>query len=460
MGKRISDEQREQVLRLLAQSEDRDTIAHLVGVTPGQVSAISAHVTMGTYQLPEPTEVDSPEVATAMSGLLEKLGSTAPAGAKTPAIAPILLGNDVETGEPVFWNPDPASGITNPHVLVLGESGSGKTYAISCLLAELANQGIVSIVFDYGQGFTAKSLPEGFTEVVRLVEIEAARDGIDLNPLEIFPTDAHGPINVAQRIADTFARVYPKIGVQQHSVLRKAVLEVLADAGIAADDAETWNQPLPPFRAVHEMLTLYAGLTGTPQSRYASAVASHVSTLFFFNTLRPTGRKLAWEEILRKRAGVVVVQLKGLEVSLEKAITEFALWNFIGFVESRGPGALRCFVVLDEAHKLAFGPGTPVEKLLREGRKFGMGLILASQQPDDFDATAFSNTATKCIFQINDERMQIARLISRKARNSLNLPVVGATLSKLPRGHAFCVIDNLASVISVTPLNQRHLRPM
>ena len=55
-------------------------------------------------------------------------------------------------------------------------------------------------------------------------------------------------------------------------------------------------------------------------------------------------------------------------------MTEFLLWNLIGFIEAIGPGPLRCFVVLDEAHKLSFDRGSPVEKLLREGRKFGLGL--------------------------------------------------------------------------------------
>ena len=59
MPKKVTPEQREAVLRLLAQGQDRDTIAATVGVTPGQVSAVSAHVKMGTYALPEPDE--SPE---------------------------------------------------------------------------------------------------------------------------------------------------------------------------------------------------------------------------------------------------------------------------------------------------------------------------------------------------------------------------------------------------------------
>ena len=56
MPKKVTPEQREAVLRMLAQGQDRDTIAAAVGVTPGQVSAISAHVRMGTYTLPNPEE--------------------------------------------------------------------------------------------------------------------------------------------------------------------------------------------------------------------------------------------------------------------------------------------------------------------------------------------------------------------------------------------------------------------
>ena len=62
--------------------------------------------------------------------------------------------------------------------------------------------------------------------------MHVGRDGVDINPLQLFPSDLHGPLNVAQRVADTFARVYKKIGVQQHAILRQAVLDVMADAGI------------------------------------------------------------------------------------------------------------------------------------------------------------------------------------------------------------------------------------
>jgi hypothetical protein len=46
---RITDKQRVDILRLLDKGLPREAIAKVVGISPGQVSAIAAHLTMGTY---------------------------------------------------------------------------------------------------------------------------------------------------------------------------------------------------------------------------------------------------------------------------------------------------------------------------------------------------------------------------------------------------------------------------
>lgn len=93
-----------------------------------------------------------------------------------------------------------------PHVLIIGESGTGKTYTMSCLIAELAQEGITSIIFDYSQGFAPQALPPAFVEATDVEEIHASRDGVDINPLQVHASDIHGPVNVAQRVGDTFGQ--------------------------------------------------------------------------------------------------------------------------------------------------------------------------------------------------------------------------------------------------------------
>ena len=138
-----------------------------------------------------------------------------------------------------------------------------------------------------------------------------------------------------------------------------------------------------------------------------------------------------------------ILQLGGLEASVERAVTEFLLWSLTRYFEVIGPGPLRTFVVLDEAHKLAFGPGSPVEKILREGRKFGLGVILASQQPEDFNSVAFANTSTKIVFQIADQRGRVARQLQRKVKNGHGYEFIANAISTLPRGSAYVVTSNV-----------------
>ncbi len=173
---------------------------------------------MGTYQKDvdgEGTEsITEVPVSPRVTGLLQRLEIGQSNGQQ---LGDVLIGLDAESGEEVFWTPNPTSGSANPHVLIVGESGFGKTYAITCLLTELARQGLPSVVFDYGQGFSLDVAPADFLRHAQPVQINASRDGVAINPLQLFPSDILGPVNVAQRIADTFQRVYTQIGVQQHA---------------------------------------------------------------------------------------------------------------------------------------------------------------------------------------------------------------------------------------------------
>ena len=146
MPPRITDSQRKAVLALLAQGLARETVAAQVGVTPGQVSAVAAHLKMGTYEQQGAhtvvTQSTPPAGRERVHDLLEEIGVASRRGQTVSGLNRILISVDAETDEEVFWNPDPSNGAVNPHMLILGESGVGKTYALCCLLAELAQSKI------------------------------------------------------------------------------------------------------------------------------------------------------------------------------------------------------------------------------------------------------------------------------------------------------------------------------
>ena len=456
MVKQLTDEQKNKIKDLLHQGVESKAVAEYIGVSSRQVAAIAAHITMGSYPKKQTSENNliSRKIKPRKSKILSTLEKKQFSKSKKIKSG-ILLGKNLETGEKEFWNPFPKTGAINPHALIVGESGAGKTETIRSIVTELAQKGINSIIFDYGQGFSLKDAPSEFLEFAHPIEINASRDGVNINPLKLFPFDINGPINVAQRVADTFQRVYSQIGVQQHSVLRQAIIDLMSDSGIRADAENTWSYDPPWFNDLENQLSLYANNPMNPQRRIAASVASHISTVFVFNTFRKGGKKLSWKNIIEGNGRVYIIQLKGLEHSLERVVTEFLLWNMIGYIESLGPGPLRLFAVLDEAHKLAFDAGSPIEKLLREGRKFGIGSVLASQQPEDFSSVAFSNTATKLIFQVGDEESKISRQIYRKLRGGHSFEEIREIITKLPRGAAYVVSENMGRIIKIRQISER-----
>lgn len=441
---KLSPKQRSVIVSMLKEGVDKKAIATSVGVTPAQVAAVAAHVTMKTYSTKDLYASEQKES--------ERLS-------EVPGIhsieVEIPLGVEPEGGVTLGWQPTPGGGTPNPHLLILGESGSGKTYATQCICAELAVRNVPTIVFDFGQGFTLDSAPDEFVRAAKPIEIDASREGVNINPLQIFRSDVHGPLNVAQRVADTFARVYSNIGVQQHAVLRDAVLYTFIKAGIDPDDRTTWDLPPPNFGALKDSLDDLATSGMSSARRYASSVGSHISTVFVFNTFRNSGLNLDWRGMLDQRDRVYIVQLRGLEHSLERVVTELLLWNLLGFLESLGPGPLRCMVLLDEAHRMSFAAQSPVEKFLREGRKFGVGLILASQQPEDFSSVAFANTATKLLFNVSDEKGAVSRLLARRSENGMDLGRLLRQISSLRRGHALLIAHAYAGFVRVSSFAER-----
>ncbi len=469
----LSKDVRNQILRLLAAGRDKSSIAEEVGASKAQVAAVAAHVTMGTYKLPtlnEPLEnstrssasstrssrsapqprspaasLEQPDPPNPLA-VLEPSEDAMTEGSKNRPMVPIVLGL-AEDGQPVTWSPDPAGGSQNPHVLILGSSGSGKTYATLCLIAELAQRGIPSVVFDYGQGFSLEALPQEFLALTNVVELDLAREGVSLNPLRVTEADLLGPTMVAQRFADSMSRVFPQIGVQQHAALREAVLTTLRRAGITSEP-KTWTLPPPPLHELRE--TLREASEGS-SGRHAASVEAHISSLFVFNTFRPAGRHLSWESVLKSRKCVTVLQLRGLESSLKKAVTELLLWDLWAHFERMGTakdGALRMYTVLDEAHNIPMGAGSASEKMLREGRKFGVAVLLASQQPDDFTPAAYGNAALKLVFRISHDATRLISKLLVSSKPSV-ARAAGALLTSLARGHAIVLTGALESPVHI-----------
>lgn len=367
----------------------------------------------------------------------------------------VPLGVDTSNGNEVNWDPSPERGAANPHLMIIGESGFGKTYALHCIVTELALRAMRSIIIDFGRGFDLDTASAEFIKYAMPREVLVSQHGINLNPLQIHPSDTNGPLNVAVRTADCFGRIY-RIGIQQHALLRDLILELFTEFGIQRSAPTTWNRAAPTLSDLNRKLDQVSSAGSDRRSAKTQSLKSHISTFFLFDTFRSTGEIVSWGD-LGQGNSTLIVQLRGLEDRIQKVVMEFLLWDLFHYLRRRGPHALDSFCVLDEAHNLSFHADGPIDKLVREARKFGLGLILASQQPTDFGRTVFGNTASKLIFQTFDQGNRLSRQLANKCIIRTDPELLAREIAQLQKGEALFFANNQISKVKITSLPKRAL---
>ena len=83
---------------------------------------------------------------------------------------------------------------------------------------------------------------------------------------------------------------------------------------------------------------------------------------------------------------------------------------------------MRLGVFLDEAHRLAKDKTLP--KLMKEGRKYGVSVVVASQSTTDFSKEVLSNAGTKIVFRTNyPDSKSVAGLLRGRVGQDLSLQI-------------------------------------
>jgi DNA phosphorothioation-dependent restriction protein DptH len=85
------------------------------------------------------------------------------------------------------------------------------------------------------------------------------------------------------------------------------------------------------------------------------------------------------------KSKVHILQLTSIPREFQRIISEFILWDVFDYATSNGSKHNPIPIVLDEIQNLDHRSDSPLDKLLREGRKFGISLILATQTLSNFD---------------------------------------------------------------------------
>lgn len=278
----------------------------------------------------------------------------------------LLLGEDLRTKEKYYWEFGNKS-LNNRHLLINGNSGCGKTYCIQALLMEMVRAGISGVVFDYTSGFTPDKLDPIFMEVLgdriqqRVVYVQKipvnpfAKQTVKVGGMEVPEADTV----VATRVANVFTSVYG-FGGQQKSALYKAI-----------------KNGLKHHNGTMSFSYLEDELNDVSQKQ-AETVLSKIQP---FLDLEPFAEdeKFDWSTIRDSEGMVYVMQLDGFDRPTQLLLTELLLWDIWNYCVKNGNEEHPFVIVMDEAQNLSHAEGSPSEKILTEGRKFGISGWYATQ---------------------------------------------------------------------------------
>jgi DNA helicase HerA-like ATPase len=368
----------------------------------------------------------------------------------------------------IIWDP---SGAISAHAVIVGSSGTGKTYRLRYLIKELigATRNVNIHILDV-HGDIAPMARN------RVVFSEATEYG--LNPLEIEMDPEFGGIRKRiNSFISTLNRTTHKLGARQEAVLRALLTELYEINGYDQKDPKTWNPKTNPHASGHSLETgQHPGITQLKvltewrtKNLIVGAGSEAIKALNEVNKAQKKVRKMRkkadegdepalllaktnlkemmcayvdaletgfeLDEVLNfenletlkavmervralDSAGIFkdrpprfsssdplrVYDIKALQEDEQKMFAEILMERLFMEAKARGPRSTPdTFIIIDEAH-LFLSPEREhvINRMAREIRKFGVGMLICSQNFDHFPEDIIANSAMTLILGMHD----------------------------------------------------------
>jgi Bacterial protein of unknown function (DUF853) len=338
----------------------------------------------------------------------------------------VRLGSLVGSGKPATWCPPL---LSNGHLILVGGSGAGKTTALRHITGQIRSAGVPVLILDFHGDIT----PVGSPEV--LYRFEYAANSVHVNPFHLDRRYNLIPIRLRDQFIEAWKRRYYSMGIQQYNYLMDLIDEAFAVKGITAK-AETWTKEVD-FGDVIAAFERSEAPDATKEK--IRAYIRNFSEWQIFHG----GTGIAIEQFLDESCRLDMSQLdetaRGIlaDVVLRRL---FLLTNALGPLQGeQGWAKFRAYVVIDEAQILMGSRGDAKASLSRytaEARKFGIGLILATQLKDNVPEEIWGNVDTRLFMQALDP--------GERARNAKAAGVPEETLRTLSRGEAILTSSSQA----------------
>ena len=296
----------------------------------------------------------------------------------------VYIGKTKALRVPFFWSPEK---MVNPHLSVVGITGSGKSYFVKTFITR------ASIVF--GSGILILDWAGEYSEWVlqaggRVVEF--GREG--MNILELGGMAPHARV---RQVMDSLCMLtdisnFPS----QARITGDALEQAYLSRGFSLQFPASKSKKPPTLNDAYKIL-----LRKGKRSSDSAEAAHRLKSLMLSSGGAFTSSTISLDSLL---TGFVCVDLHSLPTESMRSLAGLSVLQFVkekmrmqGYSPKQKP---RLFVVVDEAWKIASDERSDVVSIVREGRKYGFSLIVASQNPSDVHRSIFSNVGTMACFRL------------------------------------------------------------
>lgn len=296
----------------------------------------------------------------------------------------ILVGHTQSGHRRVIFEPNNTKMVSHPNMGIIGTMGTGKTQFARSVIAQFAKEGVNNVggkpvemlVFDYKGDYKDK-------EFLDAVGGTCYKFNYPFNPLKLVVNDEVEGMNLpaitADRIADSFAKAYG-LGLKQQSIIKQVIIDTYKDAGITKDPS-SWNNSVPTMEQVIE--------------KYFEAYDANDKAFALFDKLRDytifTTDNSNCVSLFEWLNGVRVIDLTLYPDDTKKVIVSLILDLFYAEMRQLGSSKqedgfreLRAMIMVDEAHQFLKKDFNSFRSIISEGRMFGVGMILSTQNVSDF----------------------------------------------------------------------------
>ena len=297
----------------------------------------------------------------------------------------------------------------------------GKTTCLLNLCKQMMAAGIRPIVFSYHQDIDERL----GQSVVRFIDF----DGLGFNPLLVVDRGswmAH--LDVAGAMRDIFAAIYPELGDIQAERIRGAIKESFVEMGWGNANAPAADLQEPAFSRFVEILRGYS-----KPDRGLRTLLARLEELedYGFFKLRESHSSL-WES---EQPTVIRIHTTQND-NLQRAFASLVFYGLYKDMFRRGiQERITHALIFDEAHRAAGLRLIPT--MAKECRKYGISLVLASQEAKDFDVSVFSAIANYLVLRLTEAD---ARSLVRNVSSSRQERVLIDKIKQMDRFKAlyFC----------------------